>query len=209
MQAEKDDWVPQRLAPVPWIRQESSDDATFKQWYDSLRAKDDGHLSLDDRKSDTDNPSKDNVNNPKNGSSMPFQLVPGAHTKEQLRYPDKISSHPSATKSSFHNESTSLLFPLLDKDDLQDKEVSEVQTDIFYSPLDNERSLSSMDGKSKKGLKRAKMLDLGKKVSTKLEEKRRHIEEKSRLIVDKMRGVEKNEATITRHGDKLLCEGEH
>ena len=92
-----------------------------------------------------------------------------------------------------NNENTNLPFPLLDKDDLQDREVSEVQTDI--SPVDNERSLSSIDGKSKKGLKHTKMLDLGKKVSIKLEEKRRHIEEKSRHIVEKMRGVEKNEGS--------------
>lgn len=36
--------------------------------------------------------------------------------------------------------------------------------------------------------RRARMMDLGKKMGEKLEEKRRHIEEKGRHMVEKMRG---------------------
>nr|KYP43063.1 Testis-expressed sequence 2 protein [Cajanus cajan] len=49
-------------------------------------------------------------------------------------------------------------------------------------------SIEQEDGLPKKMGRRERMLDLGKKMSEKLEEKRRHIEEKSRHIVEKMRG---------------------
>ncbi|KAH9290027.1 hypothetical protein KI387_034144, partial [Taxus chinensis] len=186
MQAEKDDWVPQRIAPVPWIRQESSDGASFKQRCKSSRTKDGRHLSLEDHKSGTNTNFKDDVINGKKLSDS----VRGADDEEQSRCNAKVSSHSSSTKSSFHNGNENLLLPLLDK------ECSELQTNnLLYPSVDKEKSLSPTDGKTKKGLHRVKMLDLGKKVGIKIEEKRRHIEEKRHHIVEKMRGVEKNEGS--------------
>ena len=49
-------------------------------------------------------------------------------------------------------------------------------------------SIEKEDGLLKKMGRRERMLDLGKKMSEKLEEKRRHIEEESRYMVEKMRG---------------------
>ncbi|KAL5982970.1 hypothetical protein ACLOJK_017050 [Asimina triloba] len=51
-----------------------------------------------------------------------------------------------------------------------------------------EQSFINDDSKPKRAWRRAKMMDLGKKMGEKLEEKRRHIEEKGRNIVEKMRG---------------------
>ncbi|KAL8112510.1 hypothetical protein AgCh_019999 [Apium graveolens] len=56
-----------------------------------------------------------------------------------------------------------------------------------------EREREGDDSRPKRmGNTRAKMLGLGKKMGEKLEERRRHIEEKGRNIVERMRAPEKS-----------------
>ncbi|KAL9254473.1 Testis-expressed protein 2-like protein [Drosera capensis] len=63
------------------------------------------------------------------------------------------------------------------------------QLQTRYVSLKEERSIlgEDEDGNVKKTGKRAKMRELAKKMGGKLEEKKHHLEEKSRLIVEKMR----------------------
>jgi len=206
MQAEKDDWVPNTVAPVPWIRQESSEsmgnDSSVKRCCESIRTKAAGNLLSEDTKSAADKLSKGDVNNSKNVPNVASKLAPGAdsgviQSHEQPKCHREVSSQHTGTRSLNYSRSDNLLMPLSDND-LQHEEGSEVQTNLSDSFVSDDQFLFSTDEKPKRG-KHSKMIGLGKKMGEKLEEKKRHIEEKSRYMVEKMRGVEKNEGAGTEN----------
>ncbi|KAJ6867755.1 hypothetical protein NC652_038832 [Populus alba x Populus x berolinensis] len=86
----------------------------------------------------------------------------------------------SSNKPSMKNDKSSqdLTSPLLANSEAPETGQKQLRT----------RSVEEDDSRPKKMGRRAKMLDLGKKMGEKFEEKRRNIEEKGRNIVDKMRG---------------------
>lgn len=200
MQAEKDDWVPNTVAPVPWLHQESSEsmgyDNSIKRCCESFKTKAAGHSFSEDTKSSADKLPKGDANNSKNVPSVASQLAPGAdagviENHEQPKCPRELSSRHTRTRSLNYSRSDDSLTPLSDND-LQYDEGLEVQTNVLDRFVSDDQSFSLTDEKPKRG-RRSKMLGLSKKMGEKLEEKKRHIEEKSRHIVEKMRGVEKNE----------------
>lgn len=200
MQAEKDDWVPYKVAPIPWTRQESSEsmgyDASIRRSQESIRTKAAGNLLSEDTKSAADKLSKNDVNNSKNVPNVTSKLAPSAElgdiqSHDQPKFHREVSSQHTATQSLNYSTSDNLLMVLSDND-LQHEDGSDVQTSLSDHSVSDDRSLSSTDEKPKRG-KHSKMIGLGKKMGEKLEEKKRHIEEKSRHIVEKMRGAEKNE----------------
>lgn len=198
MQAEKDDWVPYTVAPIPWTRQESSEsmgyDASIRRSHESIRTNAAGNLLSEDTKSAADKLSKGDVNNSKNVPNVASADSGDIQRHEQPKCHREVSSQHTGTQSLNYSTSDNLLMPLSDND-LQYEDGSEVQTNLLDHFVSDDRSLSSLsstDDKPKRG-KRSKMIGLGKKMGEKLEEKKRHIEEKSRHIVEKMRGGEKNE----------------
>ncbi|KAF6153437.1 hypothetical protein GIB67_003627 [Kingdonia uniflora] len=132
MVAEKDDWVPRKIAPFIWVRQEAGS-------------------NLEDKRDKPDNVEHD--------------------LSEDLT-------------SSSMSEPQELMAPLLCNDESRESHNSECQPFAV-----REKQIPVLeDLYPKKVGRRARMMDLGKKMGEKLEEKRRNIEEKSRNIVEKMRG---------------------
>ncbi|KAK2655556.1 hypothetical protein Ddye_008608 [Dipteronia dyeriana] len=159
MLAEKDDWVPQNVAPFIWRSQEANSDNTpacesFSSQAGESKAKMDATRAL----------------------SMP-----------QERSTNRSIQHSNSLQE--------LNTPLLASDEPQEsdeskKNIQEYQSPSWYSIQSEKQNYTSEeeDSRSKKTGRRARMLDLGKKMGEKLDEKRRHIEEKSRNIVERIRG---------------------
>ncbi|XP_011046106.1 PREDICTED: uncharacterized protein LOC105140810 [Populus euphratica] len=187
MLAEKNDWVPRNVAPFIWVNQEAaSDNATALELLNSqLDAKTKieagGETSYDHPESKHQKTrNAENVQPPYSDSS------------------DDLTQALSSKKPSMKNDKSSqdLITPLLaNSEALETGQNSSGYASESQSPswslisLEKQtRSVEEDDSRPKKMGRRAKMLDLGKKMGEKLEEKRRHIEEKGRNIVDKMRG---------------------
>ncbi|GAB4842659.1 hypothetical protein Ancab_012632 [Ancistrocladus abbreviatus] len=107
------------------------------------------------------------------------------HNEKKQQKPTKSSSveRPESSSRSLQSEESQ-------EASLQTKdENAECQSPSRYVSLKEERNNLSEedDGRNKRVGRRARMRELGKKMSEKLEEKRRHLEEKSRNIVEKMR----------------------
>ncbi|KAJ6735400.1 TESTIS-EXPRESSED SEQUENCE 2 PROTEIN-LIKE ISOFORM X1 [Salix purpurea] len=111
---------------------------------------------------------------------------------------DASTRASSSSKPSMKNDKSlqDLTSPLLANSETQ--ESGQNSSGYVSESQSPSRSLTSLeqqahaaeevDSRPKKMGRRAKMLDLGKKMGEKFEEQRRHIEEKGRDIVDKMRG---------------------
>ncbi|XWS11500.1 hypothetical protein CRYUN_Cryun37aG0003700 [Craigia yunnanensis] len=183
MLAEKDDWVPRKVAPFIWLNQEAVTDNS------NVREAVGPQL--------TESKAKENS-----------RRTSSAHPESKLLKPNVDSFQPpvidsvampssSSTVSSTRSKSVQdLKTPLLATD--KPHEACQQNIDETSDSQSLSRSLSEFerqsdvidenDSRPKKIGRRARMLDLGKKMGEKLEEKRRNIEEKSRNIVEKMRG---------------------
>lgn len=112
--------------------------------------------------------------------------------------PTTVTSSSGREQSTHDGTNNDLKIPLLKREDSQDSCAAGsgrlVGSDSSVGVAIPARQYSSNNmaesDKSKKFGRRARMMDIGKKMGEKLEEKRRHIEEKGRLIVEKMRGNE-------------------
>ncbi|KAF9664272.1 hypothetical protein SADUNF_Sadunf17G0138800 [Salix dunnii] len=187
MLAEKNDWVPQNVAPFIWINQEAAtDNATALELLNSqLDAKTKSEAG---RGTSYDHPESKNKKT-RNAENVqpPFSDSSDASTGAS-----------SSNKSSMKNDKSlqDLTSPLLANSEAQETGqnssgyVSESQSPSrsLISLEKQAHAVEEVDSRPKKMGRRAKMLDLGKKMGEKFEEKRRHIEEKGRDIVDKMRG---------------------
>ncbi|XP_038893872.1 uncharacterized protein LOC120082676 [Benincasa hispida] len=189
MMAEKDDWVPRDVAPFMWLNQGATDNKTSceNQRSHPVEAKNRSEAS---KTTSTDQQGIEHKR-PKNiESSQPhIDLLNVSKPSSSIANPA-----PATEKTSDENE---MEVPLLENDKaveifLQNREFAQEN----QSPS---RSISSLSGqenhnaeedeaKPRRIGRRARMLEIGKKMGEKLEEKRRNIEEKSRNIVEKMRG---------------------
>lgn len=166
MLAEKDDWLPRKVAPFIWLNHEPvNDPLSVSQVNDhtsEAKAKMEGN-------SQTSNPDKE----PSNASALPLtSIIPSDRTFQELRRP-LANEEPNGSV------------------ELKREETAECESVSSRSLSLSDRQTSTTedeDGRSKRTGRKARMLDLGKKMGEKLEEKRRHIEEKSKQIVEKMRG---------------------
>lgn len=187
MVAEKDDWVPRKVAPFIWVLQESGD-PTGRNAINCQLGETKGKPNITKA-------SKQDEGNEKQAEDVhpqppPCTLVSASPSSSQLGRTTSVSSDQSL-RSIAEEE---LKAPLLKNDEMQDltvlpsreetPECSAVPVVTAEEPIP-----VSEDSKAKKTWRRARMMDLGKKMGEKLEEKRRHIEEKGRHIVEKMRAT--------------------
>ncbi|KRH34290.1 hypothetical protein GLYMA_10G174700v4 [Glycine max] len=206
MLAEKDDWVPRTVAPFIWINQEYGNERSTS--IDTNNQPSGGvEASLEVGASTSSNDPEHKQQNPESTES----------SQEATRTSSNSLELPLSSSNSVTLESSRSLeeqnTPLLENDkpkktsDIKEFRTSLIQNDKLLEtneqniennsesqsqhsvvmPKQN-HSVEHEDGLPKKMGRRERMLDLGKKMSEKLEEKRRHIEEKSRHIVEKMRG---------------------
>lgn len=203
MLAEKDDWVPRNIAPFIWINQESGNETSTSVDTNSQPS---GGLKANARTL-SDCPELKQQKPPKCTKS----------SQEPARKSDSLALPPSSSTSlklRSCKSSQELTTPLLENDrpqeDLQSLRSMSLQNDntntyeaseekmedisVRESPSRNlvlDKQISSIeqdDSRPRKVGRREKMLDLKKRVSEKLEEKRRNFEERGRNIVEKMRG---------------------
>ncbi|KAJ6857831.1 hypothetical protein NC651_039305 [Populus alba x Populus x berolinensis] len=182
MLAEKNDWVPRNAAPFIWINQEAASD---------------NDIELELLNSQLD--AKTNIEGSR-GTSLdhPESKHQKAENVQQSfsDYSEALPRALSSIKPSMKNDKSSqdLTSPLLTISEAQETGrgssgyISESQSPLSRTLITLEKQTHSVEEIPKKMGRRAKMLDLGKKMGEKFEEKRRHIEEKGRNIVDKMRG---------------------
>lgn len=190
MLAEKDDWVPRNVAPFMWRNQEGNIDqstagAASSPVISEAKAKSEAtkgtSIDVPDSKHKTPKAS-DHIERPKTISSISSMPTAG---------------HPSL--STHNNMSLQELSTPLLTNEQSIKACQKVSDDLPPSPSrslalfdTNNNGSEEDDSKTKKMGRKARMLDLGKKMGEKLEEKRRNLEEKSRLIVEKMRENKKS-----------------
>ena len=190
MMAEKDDWVPRDIAPFMWLNQGASDNKASCENQSShpVEAK---NRSEATKTTSTDQQGIEDKR-PKNAESSQSHSDLSNASK-----PSSSTTNPArATKKT--SDENEMKVPLLENDkaveNFQQRNREYAQEN--HSPSRSTSSLSSgqesynaeEDEKPKRIGRRARMLEIGKKMGEKLEEKRRNIEEKSRNIVEKMRG---------------------
>ncbi|XXG72104.1 hypothetical protein AAC387_Pa07g1267 [Persea americana] len=186
MVAEKDDWVPRKVAPFIWVHQESGDPTG--------RIATNCQLGETKSRPNITKASKQDEGNEKLAEDVhpqppPCTLVSASPSSSQLGATTSVSNDQSLHS----NPEEELKAPLMKIDEMQDRSVlpsREETPECSVVPVvtAEEQIPVNEDSKAKKTWRRARMMDLGKKMGEKLEEKRRHIEEKGRHIVEKMRG---------------------
>lgn len=180
MMAEKDDWMPKKAAPFIWLRQEAINDPTTE--HEITMSQPTEAKTKTQASSETTRFLESKHKNPNNAESI-------CEASDELE--TSTSGDLSADRSRSLQE---LQTPLLGNDEPQEtcnqvEEASDCRSSsrsVLFEKQDS--TMEEDDLKPKRMGRRARMLDIGKKMSEKLEEKRRHIEEKGRNIVEKMRG---------------------
>ncbi|EOY25589.1 Integral membrane protein conserved region (DUF2404), putative [Theobroma cacao] len=179
MLAEKDDWVPKKVAPFIWLNQEAVTD-------NNIVREAQGPQLTESKAKENRRTSDSEHQQPKVDSLQPPVVECAA-----------MPSSSSVDSSSIRSKSLQdLRTPLLATDEpheaCQENREEASDSESLSRPLvEFERQsdvIDDNDSRPKKMGRKARMLDLGKKMGEKFEEKRRHIEEKSRHIVEKMRG---------------------
>ncbi|XP_072995502.1 uncharacterized protein [Typha latifolia] len=184
MLAEKDDWIPSKDAPFIWVSQETND----------MKGLGTSGSQQEEAKAKVDNSNKSNIGSAsfdkkdeKIEVQQPTKEIPvessGSHSSSIL------SNQPSNAGT---NEES--MAPLLRTD--KSEEDCNVSSTNFPENISSRAMVATEEPTSvpleedinpKRSGRRARMLDFGKRMGDKLEEKRRNIEEKSRHIVERMR----------------------
>ncbi|CAN6245533.1 unnamed protein product [Urochloa humidicola] len=195
MLAEKDDWVPRKDAPFIWLNHETTETRSHTTSTTSTQPEGGGL--------------KDDGSGKRPIPSLPISSVGSEESLKVAASIDEAKQEPVA-EASLHSQSSSgpagesahsnehdeLKRPLLITEKLQeDDSESRVGSPMYTSlraviPVGEQppASASSIgEDVKRKGGRRARMMDFGKRMGDKLEEKRRTIEEKGRHIVEKMR----------------------
>ncbi|KAL6591553.1 hypothetical protein ACP70R_050056 [Stipagrostis hirtigluma subsp. patula] len=194
MLAEKDDWIPRKDAPFIWLNHEPTE----------IRS----HAAVVGPTESEEVGPKDDLSNKKATPSLPDVssggeelVVPVSSIEEPKQEPVAEASHvrpspPPVSEPSHTDANDELRKPLLTTEKLQEDASENKVGSPPYTSLralipageQHQPSASSAaeDAKRKSG-RRARMMDFGKRMGDKLEEKRRTIEEKGRHIVEKMR----------------------
>ncbi|KAF5730410.1 hypothetical protein HS088_TW20G00783 [Tripterygium wilfordii] len=173
MLAEMDDWVPRKAAPFMWLNQEAVSDHTAHEAFSSLQPVESETKNETSRGTSTDH-----------GESK----LKKEKNVDCLQQPTIDSSNASGSSLSSRKGDSKFLqlkTPLF----VGDKTEEMCEENIGETSSENQDYIIEEDDlRPKKIGRKARMLDLGKKMGEKLGEKRRHLEEKSRNIVEKMRG---------------------
>uniref|UniRef100_A0A7N0U3T8 SMP-LTD domain-containing protein n=1 Tax=Kalanchoe fedtschenkoi TaxID=63787 RepID=A0A7N0U3T8_KALFE len=186
MSADKDDWVPRDVAPFIWLNQDTNASSSTHE----VRGSPSGNQKVKHAniKESFGKLEEDIRKNPKQEESS---QQPNSETSDALKVMRTVPKPPSGSYQSLNE----LKIPLLKKGDSLPnsqhnlKETSESASSSRSITVMEERNLpiGEDDSKTRRWSRRGKMLDLGKKMGEKLEEKRRTIEEKSRSLVEKMK----------------------
>lgn len=197
MLAEKDDWVPRKDGPYIWLNHEPTETKSHATAATPTHPEEAGP--------------KDDASSK---NAAPSLSASSAGSEESLKSIDESAEDPPAeeshaqsllseTASPPHPDATDeLRKPLLATERLQEGATSESRagSPLYTSlraiiPAGEQQQQQAVaaaaasvgdDAKRKSG-RRSRMMDLGKKMGDKLEEKRRQVEEKGRHMVEKMR----------------------
>ncbi|KAA8527964.1 hypothetical protein F0562_035167 [Nyssa sinensis] len=184
MLAEKDDWVPRKVAPFIWIRQEAvTEPATVRE----VRGYQPGEATsmIEASRGSTSNYPEDKHDKAKRVECVQQEVSESSDAH--------VLSSGSTNPSTWNSKPLQDLTTHLLKNEPQEtyqwrkEEIPESQSTSRSLSL-TEEQMEEDDAMPKRMGTRARMLGLTKKVGEKLEEKRRNIEEKSRQIVERMRG---------------------
>jgi hypothetical protein len=181
MISEKDDWVPRKIAPFIWLNREPSEAASHNVDTGMLQPDDVATLKVSaNQKGSRSSPPAPPNDDEQLKSMISFHgLKQGPATDAST---SSCSSLPSATEPS-----NQLTIPLMSTNRQFEQDASE---DAVGSSLQllamvpaGERSASSSSASpdeyvKRKGARRAAVMGLGRRMSNKLEDKRRHIVEK-------------------------------
>ncbi|KAJ4889434.1 putative integral membrane protein conserved region (DUF2404) [Raphanus sativus] len=200
MIAEKDDWVQRNAAPFMWMNQESDHSSS--------------HATEGKSKSDKPPTCSSSVHSEqmqKTADTTQKPIIPEAVTLTSSSCAQSEQVHGASNTIQAPNFEAEATFTPLSRSSTtvtvkSEKSLEELKTPLLR-PSSSEKQYTNSrdrttqspsrtillsseedDSSGKKLGRRARMLGLGKKMGEKLEEKRRHMEEKSRQIVEKMRG---------------------
>lgn len=190
MLSEKDDWVPREVAPFIWVNnnnnqdnnnnnQEGASDSTTTA-HEISRSKS-GEAKTgktDDSRGDLSDISECRHEKSKTIACVQPSIIHSSGASS-LRAGD-----PSSLKSKSLQDMTT---PLLANDEVTGSTESPESSGRPLKREENLLSFESDESKQKRGGRRGKMFDLGKKMGEKLEEKRRTIEERGRNVVERLR----------------------
>ncbi|XP_043699501.1 testis-expressed protein 2-like isoform X2 [Telopea speciosissima] len=171
MLAEKDDWVPRKIAPFIWLRHEAASEPTVREAPGNPSGDTSGELVASGRGR------KQNTCSTQDEHEKSKNVIP-VHQTIYESSSESASSQTEIFPSSSSNQSTC------------SRSLQELSTPLLRNePQESciQRGAVIGNEEHRKIGKRERMMGLGKKMGEMIEEKRRHIEEKSRHIVEKMR----------------------
>ncbi|KAF8085529.1 hypothetical protein N665_0665s0038 [Sinapis alba] len=201
MIADKDDWIQRKAAPFMWLNQESDHQATEGKSKPDKPSTSYSCVQSEQMQKTANATQKPVISETGSISSSSCaqseQVHEAANTvqkrdteAEALSTPLSSSSKPVTVESGKSLEE--LKTPLLLTSSSEKQETNSRgrtgEPTFVHSPSRSVVLSEDDDSRGKKLGRRARMLSLGKRMGEKLEEKRRHMEEKSKQIVDKMRG---------------------
>uniref|UniRef100_A0A0A9D139 SMP-LTD domain-containing protein n=1 Tax=Arundo donax TaxID=35708 RepID=A0A0A9D139_ARUDO len=201
MISDKDDWVPRKVAPFIWLNPETTETAshtadttTSHSQPGDAAVSSKATVSNRANKSSPPAPSTRSNESPKNTIS-----VHGLNQEPAAEASTRQSSQVSASAASLESDDANdqLMMPLLscrefqeEHDSRETRVGSSLERAVVVAAGEQQLPAASPepgeDMKRKRG-RRARVMDLGRRMGDKLEEKRRHMEEKGKHIVDKMR----------------------
>ncbi|KAJ4916061.1 putative integral membrane protein conserved region (DUF2404) [Raphanus sativus] len=197
MIAEKDDWVQRKAAPFMWPNQESDHQATEGRCKPDKPPTSSSCVQSEQMQKTANATQKPIISDEGSSCDQSEQVHEAANTvlkqhteAEALSTPLSNSSKPVTVESdkSLDELKTPLLLTSSSEKQETNSRVGTGEDTFVHSPSRSVVSSEEDDSRGKKLGRRARMLSLGKKMGEKLEEKRRHMEEKSKQIVEKMRG---------------------
>ncbi|WZZ18766.1 hypothetical protein YC2023_111855 [Brassica napus] len=200
MIAEKDDWVQRNAAPFMWMNQESDHNSSHAT---EAKSKSDkpptcsSSVHSEQMQKTANTTQKPIIPEASSSCAQSEQVQEAASAIQKPNTEAEAMSTPLSRSSTTFTLSSDksreeLKTPLL-RPSSSEKQYTNLrdrtgEMTAAQSPSRSIRSSDEDDSSGKKLGRRARMLGLGKKMGEKLEEKRRHMEEKSRQIVEKMRG---------------------
>jgi hypothetical protein len=194
MLAEKDDWAPLKDGPYIWLNHEPTETRSHVAAAVPTHPEEAAGAKADTSTKNAAPSSRDSSAGSEEtlrsiDESAEDPVAESSHAQSRLAPASETTTSPS------HPDSASeLRKPLLSTDDTSERRGgSPLYTSLrAIRPAGQQQqqqaALASVgeDVKQKSG-RRSRMMDLGKKMGDKLEEKRRQVEEKGRTIVEKMR----------------------
>jgi hypothetical protein len=168
MLAEKDDWVPREVAPFIWINKEHVVDPS----------------TVPEKPTHVQEVGKE--------TTAKNQAEGKSNKAKKLEFMDQ----PKAESVGPSNQELTIPLLKIEEPELENPEnQSTSRSLVLGDEQDNNYSNSNIEGDDLRPRKigtRARMLGLGKKMGEKLEEKRRHLEEKGKVMVERMRDKPEN-----------------